>query len=982
MEKRKNLIEFTPKKSFKNLMILTLLLINLPLFAFKEDSKKLIIEKNIFIDDCSKDDIYKYEYNNICYISCPKGTQVSKNNTNLCEKKYQKENNVNATNKTYEYEINNSSTSLNSILNEAKLRKMQDSDTDDVIYELRHRIDKKEDSEMKSLLEGDLTEIKRTEKGINYQVITTNYQKNDNEKISSLNLGKCEQILKQHYNLSHEEPLIIFKFDYYESGLLVPITEYEVYDINGFKLSLGICKDIGIEISIPLLTEEDEESCVQLCDDNCVFLSYSSDTKKYNCKCEIKQSMTLVSNIQPQKWNKEGTFKKFCEIKNGRFNLNNEIIEDLKQEFINGNLNKIMPDVIAGNDIVIKDKDINVQITTTENQKNNNYNDLTSIDLGECEEKLRKYYSISYDTPLVIFKVDSYNEDSSTPIVDYEIYQFNEVTNKYDKKQLDYCKDNMIYIKIPTALSETKVDTYNSSSNDICSSYKSENGKDILLKNRKKKESNSLCESTCNFEGYSSDSKVIVCECEVKLGASETSIDKNKEIDSPPSYYESNESKDSISSIFQCTNYFFSKEGFQGNSGSYLLLSLIVLNIIIFVMFYQVRANELLKMELDKGLVMGHISNFNNVPINNNAYNYAINNGNNNSPISNDINNANGDSLKTKKKQSRANKRKNNQKNNRGKTNKKTETTPQVSFPPKKGKINKNNNDIRLDVDSSRKPDSNMEFRNVENQGNLQNINMPVLNNNINYNYNLQNNNQINNLNIISGDMQLIYFNDYELNNMEYKEAIYYDKRTYFQYYLSLIKTKQALYFTFILKSDYNPQYLKISIFILSFFFIFFVNALFIGDVSLINTSDGYVFVYLLPQLIYSVIFVCCLIGLIKYLFLPEKEIVKLKNIKDQERYNSKYNKVSNNIRCKFRIYFLVDFILLFFIWFYVGLFCAVYKNTQTYLIKNVFITLAFYLLYPFVFSFFPGFFRIPSLKSTRRNKQCFYKLSKVLAST
>ena len=33
---------------------------------------KLIINKSKCIDECKKDDTYKYEYNNICYQECPK----------------------------------------------------------------------------------------------------------------------------------------------------------------------------------------------------------------------------------------------------------------------------------------------------------------------------------------------------------------------------------------------------------------------------------------------------------------------------------------------------------------------------------------------------------------------------------------------------------------------------------------------------------------------------------------------------------------------------------------------------------------------------------------------------------------------------------------------------------------------------------------------------------------------------------------------
>jgi hypothetical protein len=42
----------------------------------------LIEEKKRCIDDCSKDNIYRYEYKNKCYIKCPPKT---KNNNYICE---------------------------------------------------------------------------------------------------------------------------------------------------------------------------------------------------------------------------------------------------------------------------------------------------------------------------------------------------------------------------------------------------------------------------------------------------------------------------------------------------------------------------------------------------------------------------------------------------------------------------------------------------------------------------------------------------------------------------------------------------------------------------------------------------------------------------------------------------------------------------------------------------------------------------------
>ena len=55
------------------------------------------------------------------------------------------------------------------------------------------------------------------------------------------------------------------------------------------------------------------------------------------------------------------------------------------------------------------------------------------------------------------------------------------------------------------------------------------------------------------------------------------------------------------------------------------------------------------------------------------------------------------------------------------------------------------------------------------------------------------------NINTIKKD-----FTDYEINTLPYKEALLYDKRTLFEYYISLIKTKHPLIFSFIPMKDYN----------------------------------------------------------------------------------------------------------------------------------------------------------------------------------
>ena len=73
-------------------------------------------------------------------------------------------------------------------------------------------------------------------------------------------------------------------------------------------------------------------------------------------------------------------------------------------------------------------------------------------------------------------------------------------------------------------------------------------------------------------------------------------------------------------------------------------------------------------------------------------------------------------------------------------------------------------------------------------------------------------------------------FYESESNFLEYRMALLFDKRNYFKYYISLIKTKHPFIFTFLPNSDYNLIILKISILILSYTIYFWENTLFFND--------------------------------------------------------------------------------------------------------------------------------------------------------
>jgi hypothetical protein len=59
-------------------------------------------------------------------------------------------------------------------------------------------------------------------------------------------------------------------------------------------------------------------------------------------------------------------------------------------------------------------------------------------------------------------------------------------------------------------------------------------------------------------------------------------------------------------------------------------------------------------------------------------------------------------------------------------------------------------------------------------------------------------------------------FSDYELNELEYQEAIEYDKRTFLVYYWSLIRREHLIIHTFFSFKDYNVFSIKLSKFVFS----------------------------------------------------------------------------------------------------------------------------------------------------------------------
>ena len=247
-----------------------------------------------------------------------------------------------------------------------------------------------------------------------------------------------------------------------------------------------------------------------------------------------------------------------------------------------------------------------------------------------------------------------------------------------------------------------------------------------------------------------------------------------------------------------------------------------------------------------------------------------------------------------------------------------------------------------------------------------------------NQSYILNNNNNMN-LNI----GKIININDEEMNSLEYEIATSMDKRTFFQYYISLLKKKHLILFTFYPANDYNLMTVKISLLLLAFSLYFTINGFFFSDETMnkINENKGeFNFLFQIPQILYSSIISGIINMLLKLLSLSERQMLKIKLEKDflNAQKNSKQINIFLNI--KLVLFFILSFILMIFFWYFISCFCAVYKNTQIVLIKDTLISFGISMVYPFVLNLFPGMFRIPALRAPKKDKRCLYITSNIIA--
>ena len=675
---------------------------------------------------------------------------------------------------------------------------------------------------------------------------------------------------------------------------------------------------------------EFQNSCYEECPDNSIEREDVIELEgKYFCKpiCNGTYPFEIVS---------EQKCVKYCDIKSilnksciiNKENSYDALLKSIEKSFISEDYDT--SDIDRGINNIIKYNHLTVTLTSTKNQKNDEkFGNVTTINLGNCEDKLKDAYNISYNESLYIKKIDVIEEGMMIPKIEYDVYYKLNQTNLV-KLDLSYCSDSKIDILIPITITDN-IDKYNANSgfyNDICYPSTSNDGTDVILKDRKSEFINNnltICQDNCILSEYDSNINSVKCSCDV---VKSSSLFENIKIDKEKLFKNFIDIKNIANiNILVCYKVLFTKKGLIKNYGSYFMILIIFIHLIIIITFYAGNFYNKIK-NIIKKISLG---------IDNSKFSQKEN-----GKIKNDVGHLkNKQKIKLKNSKIIESNSKNNLKKGRVKNFKsKTKKIPNVNSRSNKIMIiNKNINILNNKSKTNKKKDNDS--------------------------------NKV---------KKATSFNDEELNNLDYELALRYDKRNYCQYYFSLLKAKHAIIFAFCNNTDYNLKIIKIDLFLFNLTLFYFVNTIFFDDKTMhkiYEDKGSFDIIGQIPQIIYSSLISMVFSIILEFLALTGEVIIELKKIKLSKNFNKKIKSLGNKIKIKFVLYFIISTIFLLCFWYYLSMFCAIYVNTQIHLIKDTILSFLLSLIEPFGIYLIPGLVRIPSL--SKPNCKLLYKFSIIL---
>ena len=591
------------------------------------------------------------------------------------------------------------------------------------------------------------------------------------------------------------------------------------------------------------------------------------------------------------------------------------------------------------------------------NLKEKNQRDFSIIDLKDCIDLLRDKNNLKPDEELILVKYENDNQVSNgnEKSIQYEVYLRNNT-----KLDLSVCSDTEISIYVPIELDEKTQKLYESLKeqrynlfdindkfyHDICTLYKSIDGTDVCLLDRKNiYEQNKLqCQENCEYSEYLPETKYLKCDCNItneeKIDTKDPKKITGKKI--LKSFFDV--AKYSNYKVLRCYNLVFRKVTIKENVGS-ILSNIYFIGYLIALYIFCYNKAEYLKKEIDKLLETEENIN-ENITIKLNKDNISIDKDNIEKDKSeqkikdkDEINIYDIKNLKNENEKNndvdiiKINKKKNERNNRLKNTIKKIDIgyksySKYFNYFMNGVKNEKSKKKIKNKIINNK--DNLSEHKNLSNKENTErklNILEEKQNNDILKNISEKESKKSENENKIE-KKEVKDLTDYELNELEYDEALELDNRNFLNIYWYLLKREHIILFTFINNNDYNLFSTKLSKLFLSICSDMAFNVFFFSDESMHNiyvSGGDHGWIDQFAQMVYATFISQILQIFINYLTMTDIHYYQLKELKKENKLNSQnVLSIKKCIKYKIIVYFCSTFILFLFFWYTSSAFCAV----------------------------------------------------------
>ena len=544
---------------------------------------------------------------------------------------------------------------------------------------------------------------------------------------------------------------------------------------------------------------------------------------------------------------------------------------------------------------------------------------IPKINFESCYEKIKREYNISDDliTLLESEKINSqfdkieifsvYNPITGEKIIFNDLCKTEPVTVKED---LGNKIDNIDWFM---DLAAQGIDVFNPNSDfftDLCYHYKSPiDGKDIPLKERFKLffPNVSLCEKGCSIKGINTTTNTSICECTLNNIINNNFLTDNIFFQSTMAEIKTL-IQDSNIEVLRCYKDLFKGEFYRANYGSFIILGLLLIQIILTIIYYKKYIFSMRKYLFN--LIKTYLSYLSNKGIPSNKLDNSL------------------DEIHDKEIKFQANPPK--------RSSIKIATNP-INNNESTKSFNSNSKIQRRNPNQNIKSDVRRTF--IESHKGSRNE-LLTKQRGISHNHF--------EFGLISKDQNLLYIGDIidldmeeyiktDLDDMDYDNAIKRDTRTFCVYLVDNVKTDLLILNIFCNYEQLNPWPIKFLLFILNIDLYFFVNGLFFTENYLsemlydknVNFLD---YASRFMERLYYITLVGIIIGYVMNCFFFEERIIK--KLFKREKNNLlvlqyEMSQLIKNIKNRYNSFIIICFVVAIFVWYYVFCFNNIYPSMK-----------------------------------------------------